>query len=76
VFIEADSFVQIINPANCLATNSHAVTARIAGGTGGHAGASGPARFNFANNLTPCNGQTVPAHVWFEGVIMLPSHCV
>ena len=72
VFIEADSFVQVINPANCLATNSHAVTARVAGGTGAYAGASGPARFNFANNLTPCNGQTVPAHVWFEGVIMRP----
>ena len=70
VFIEADSFVQIINPANCLATNSHAVTARVAGGTGAHAGATGPARFNFANNLTPCNRQNVPAHVWFEGVIM------
>lgn len=69
IFIEADSFVQIINPANCVATNSHAVMGRVAGGTGGHAGAKGHARFHFANNLTPCNGQNAPAHVWFEGVI-------
>ena len=72
VFIEADSFVQVINPANCVASNSHAVMGRVAGGTGGHAGATGHARFNFANNLTPCNGQNAPAHVWFEGVFMLP----
>lgn len=72
VFIEADSFVQVINPANCTATNSHAVTGRVAGGTGGHAGATGHARFHFVNNLTPCNGQTVDAHVWFDGVLMLP----
>ncbi|HET9479381.1 MAG TPA: hypothetical protein VFO72_08555 [Pyrinomonadaceae bacterium] len=69
IFIEADSFVQIINPANCVATNSHAVMGRVAGGTGGHAGAKGHARFHFANNLTPCNGQNAPAHVWFEGVV-------
>lgn len=72
IFIEADSFVQVINPANCVATNSHPVPARVAGGTGGHAGATGNARFHFANNLTPCNGQNAPAHVWFEGVVMLP----
>jgi hypothetical protein len=72
VFIEADSFVQVINPANCVASNSHAVMGRVAGGTGGHAGATGQARFHFANNLTPCNGQNVPAHVWFEGVVRLP----
>ena len=72
VFIEADSFVQVINPANCVATNSHAVMGRIAGGTGGHAGATGHARFHFVNNLTPCNGQNVPAHVWFDGIAMLP----
>ena len=72
VFIEADSFVQIINPANCVASNSHAVMGRVAGGTGAHAGASGHARFHFANNLTPCNGQNAPAHVWFEGVFMRP----
>jgi hypothetical protein len=72
IFIEADSFVQVINPANCVATNSHAVSARVAGGTGAYAGATGNARFNFANNLTPCNGQNAPAHVWFEGVVMLP----
>ena len=72
VFIEADAFVQVINPANCTATNSHAVMGRVAGGTGGHAGATGHARFHFVNNLTPCNGQNAPAHVWFEGVVMLP----
>lgn len=72
VFIEADSFVQVINPANCVASNSHAVMGRVTGGTGGHAGASGQARFHFATNLTPCNGQNVPAHVWFDGVVMLP----
>ena len=72
VFIEADSFVQIINPANCVASNSHAVMGRVAGGTGARAGASGHARFHFANNLTPCNGQNAPAHVWFEGVFMRP----
>jgi hypothetical protein len=72
IFIEADSFVQVIDPVNCFATNSHPVPARVAGGTGGHAGASGNARFHFANNLTPCNGQNADAHVWFEGVTMLP----
>jgi hypothetical protein len=72
MFIEADPFVQVINPANCTATNSHAVMGRVAGGTGGHAGATGHARFHFVNNLTPCNGQTADAHVWFEGVVMLP----
>ena len=30
------------------------------------------AKFNFANNLTPCNGKNVAAHVWFEGITMLP----
>ena len=70
VFIEADSFVQVINPANCVATNSHAVMGRVAGGTGSKAGAKGHARFHFANNVTPCNGQNAPAHVWFEGVFM------
>ncbi|HKG45441.1 MAG TPA: hypothetical protein VKB02_01845 [Pyrinomonadaceae bacterium] len=72
IFIEADSFVQVINPANCFATNSHPVPARVTGGTGGRAGATGNARFHFANNLTPCNGQNADAHVWFEGVVMLP----
>jgi hypothetical protein len=72
VFIEGDPFVQIINPANCVATNSHAVMGRVTGGTGSRAGATGHARFHFANNLTPCNGQNAPAHVWFEGVFMRP----
>jgi hypothetical protein len=72
VFIEADSFVQVVNPANCVATNSHAVMGRVAGGTGGRAGASGHAKFHFANNVTPCNGQNAEAQVWFEGVFMRP----
>jgi hypothetical protein len=71
IFIEADSFVQVINPDNCVAANSHAVMGRVAGGTGARAGATGHARFHFVNNLTPCNGQNVPAHVWFDGVVML-----
>src|SRR6185436_1251731 len=61
VFIEADSFVQAIDPANCTATTGHAVPFRVAGGTGGHAGATGQGRFNLYSNLTPCNGQTPPA---------------
>jgi hypothetical protein len=73
VLIEADSFVQVLNPANCVATNSHAVPFRVAGGTGGHAGATGHGRFHIASNLTPCNGITQPAYVWFEGVISRPQ---
>ena len=69
VFIEGDSFVQTVNPANCVATNSHGVTFRVTGGTGGHAGATGTGRFHITSNLTPCNGLTLPAQVWFEGVI-------
>jgi hypothetical protein len=69
VFIEADSFVQTINPVTCVATNSHGVPFRVAGGTGGHAGATGAGRFHITSNLTPCNGLTPPAQVWFEGVI-------
>src|ERR1044071_4742350 len=38
-------------------------------GTGGHAGATCTGLFHIASNLTPCNGQTPPAQVWFEGVI-------
>src|SRR5215218_1539504 len=72
VFIEADSFVQVIDPANCTATTAHGVPFRVAGGTGGHAGATGNGRFNLYSNLTPCNGLTVPAHVSFEGVISKP----
>ena len=44
-----------------------------AGGTGGHAGASGQGRFNLYSNLTPCNGQTPPAFVSFEGMIQVPQ---
>jgi hypothetical protein len=72
VFIEADPFVQVVNPATCVASNAQAVGFRVAGGTGGHAGATGHGRFHIANNLTPCNGLTIPSAVWFEGVIMLP----
>ena len=48
------------------------VAPRVAGGTGALAGATGNARFHFANNLTPCNGENAEAYVWFEGVVMLP----
>ncbi len=69
VFIEGDSFVQTVDPVTCVATNSHGVTFRVTGGTGGHAGATGQGRFHLTSNLTPCNGQVKPAQVWFEGVI-------
>ena len=74
VFIEGDPFVQTVNPANCVATNSHGVPFRVAGGTGGHAGATGQGRFHITSNLTPCNGLTPPAQVWFEGVIKVPQY--
>ena len=70
VFIEGDSFVQVANPATCAATNAHAVPFRVAGGTGKYAGAKGQGRFHITSNLTPCNGLTPPAQVWFEGVII------
>jgi len=73
VFIEGDPFVQTVNPVNCVATNSHGVPFRVAGGTGGHAGATGTGRFHITSNLTPCNGITQPAQVWFEGVISRPQ---
>src|SRR5215213_4350333 len=69
VFIEGDPFVLVPNPAICAAANAHGVPFRVTGGTGGHAGATGNGRFNIYSNLTPCNGQVVPAHVSFEGVI-------
>ncbi len=69
VFIEGDPFVLAPNPAICAAANAHGVPFRVTGGTGGHAGATGQGRFQITSNLTPCNGQTVPAHVSFEGVI-------
>ena len=71
VSIEADSFVQAIDPVNCTATTAHSVPFRVTGGTGGHAGASGTGRFNLYSNLTPCNGQTPPAFVSFEGMIQV-----
>src|SRR5215217_8828743 len=70
VFIEADSFVQVANPATCMATNEHAVPFRVAGGTGGHVGATGQGFFHITSNLTPCNGLTLPAHVSFQGVLI------
>src|SRR5215216_2365273 len=70
VFIEADSFVQIVNPATCTATNEHAVPFRVTGGTGAHAGATGQGHFNITSNLTPCNGLTLPAQVTFQGVLI------
>ena len=73
VFIEADSFVQTIDPVNCTAVTAHSVPFRVAGGTGGHAGATGNGRFNLYSNLTPCNGQTPPAFVSFEGIIQVPQ---
>lgn len=69
VFIEGDSFVLAPNPAICAASNAHGVPFRVTGGTGKYAGATGNGRFHIASNLTPCNGQTPPAQVWFEGVI-------
>ena len=73
VFIEGDPFVLAPNPAICIATNAHAVPFRVAGGTGGHAGATGHGHFHITSNLTPCNGQTPPAQVWFDGVIKVPN---
>ena len=73
VFIEGDPFVLVPNPAICAAANAHGVPFRVTGGTGGHAGATGTGRFHITSNLTPCNGQTPPAQVWFEGVISVPK---
>jgi hypothetical protein len=73
VFIEGDPFVLVPNPANCSAANTHGVPFRVTGGTGGHAGATGNGQFNITSNLTPCNGQMLPAQVWFTGVIRVPQ---
>lgn len=73
VFIEGDPFVLAPNPAKCMATNAHGVPFRVAGGTGGHAGAKGHGKFHITSNLTPCNGQTPPSQVWFDGVIKIPQ---
>ena len=59
----------VITEKATLLSEQNKVVFRVAGGTGGHAGATGHGRFHITSNLTPCNGQTVPAHVWFEGVI-------
>lgn len=73
VFIEGDPFVLEPNLDICAATNARGVKFRVAGGTGGHAGATGHGRFDIYSNLTPCNGLTVAAHVSFEGVIKVPN---
>ena len=73
VFIEGDSFVLSPNPDICAASNAHGVPFRVAGGTGGHAGATGQGRFHIASNLTTWNGLTPAAQVWFEGVIQVPK---
>ena len=67
VFIEGDPFVLVPNPAICAATNAHGVPFRVTGGTGKYAGATGQGRFHITSNLTPCNGQVLPAQIWFEG---------
>lgn len=69
VFIEGDPFVLVPNPAICAAANAHGVPFRVVGGTGKYAGATGHGRFNIFSNLTPCNGQVLPSHVSFEGLI-------
>ena len=73
VFIEGDPFVLAPNPAICTAANAQGVPFRVTGGTGGHAGATGNGHFHITSNLTPCNGLTLPAQVWFEGVIRVPQ---
>ena len=73
VFIEGDSFVLEPNLDICAATNARGVKFRVAGGTGGHAGATGHGRFDIYSNLTPCNGLVVAAHVSFEGLITVPN---
>lgn len=71
VFIEGDPFVLAPNPGICAAANANGVPFRITGGTGGRAGAKGHGHFHITSNLTPCNGQTIPAQVWFDGVFKL-----
>jgi len=69
VNIEGDDFVLEPNPGICAASNAHGVPFRVAGGTGKYANATGHGRFNIYSNLTPCNGQTPPSQVTFDGVI-------
>ena len=69
VNIEGDDFVLEPNPGICAASNAHGVPFRVAGGTGKYANATGQGRFNIYSNLTPCNGQTPPSQVTFDGVI-------
>jgi hypothetical protein len=49
-FIEGDPFVLEPNLATCAATNARGVKFRVAGGTGGHAGATGQGRFDIYSN--------------------------
>jgi len=67
VRIVADDFTLVLDPDTCVATNRRSVRFRVAGGTGELAGARGRGRFDIAMNWTPCNGLSLPAHVWFEG---------
>lgn len=69
VNIEGDDFVLEPNLGICAASNAHGVPFRVAGGTGKYANATGQGRFNIYSNLTPCNGQTPPSQVTFDGVI-------
>ena len=71
VFIEADSSS---SPSTRLTaqrprrTQFHSVLPEVRAVT---AGATGQGRFNLYSNLTPCNGQTPPAFVSFEGMIQV-----
>jgi hypothetical protein len=73
VFIEGEPFVLEPNLDICAASNARGVKFRVAGGTGGHTGATGHGRFDIYSNLTPCNGLVVASHVSFEGMIKVPN---
>jgi hypothetical protein len=67
VKIVTDDFTLALDAKTCVASNRHPVAFRVAGGTGGLAGATGRGHFDIAMNWTPCNGLVLPAHVWFNG---------
>jgi len=73
IHIESDPFLQVINPTNCVVTNSHAIGFRVAGGTGKYVGATGHGRYHIAGNHAPCNGVVQPNTVWFEGIFQYPQ---
>ena len=73
VFIEGDPFVLEPNLDICAASNARGVKFRVAGGTGGHAGATGHGHFDIYSNLNPCSALVVASHVSFEGVIKVPN---